>query len=543
MTDQHYDYIIIGGGSAGCVIAMRLIEAQAGSVLLLEAGGRDSSLFHRMPAGLAKLSPDTRWPYHTLPQTHIRNRVMQVAQGKVLGGGSSVNGMIYLRGQPQDYDDWAEKWGCHGWGWDDLLPWFRKAEDNELLSGAYHAQNGPLRVSQTAYRHPLTEAFVRAGQEQSLPYVTDFNDGSPHGVGFWQTTTRNGTRASTSRAYLHRVLNHPQLTLVTGAEVQRLITENGSVRGANYHTDHKKNCVAHARKETILCAGAFGSAKILMLSGIGPRQHLEDIGIPVLADLPVGKYYQDHLHMSLNATVTTANSMWGEDKGLRAVRNFVQWQCFHTGLLTSNILEGGALLDTTGSGRADVQFHFLPVLDNFEQGPGANPAGSEHGLTLKVGYLPSQSRGEVRLSSSNPAAELAIDARYLSDPADLAGQIRAVQAGLRLLRSPSMHSIVKKILHLDNVKEEDEAAITDFILNDIKTVYHPIGTCRMGTDPATSVVDLRLRVHGIPNLRVADCSIFPQIPRANTNAPTIMIAEKAAALILEDASSSASQPR
>lgn len=247
--------------------------------------------------------------------------------------------------------------------------------------------------------------------------------------------------------------------------------------------------------------------------------------------------------MSLNATVTTANSMWGEDKGLRAVRNFVQWQCFHTGLLTSNILEGGALLDTTGSGRADVQFHFLPVLDNFEQGPGANPAGSEHGLTLKVGYLPSQSRGEVRLSSSNPAAELAIDARYLSDPADLAGQIRAVQAGLRLLRSPSMHSIVKKILHLDNVKEEDEAAITDFILNDIKTVYHPIGTCRMGTDPATSVVDLRLRVHGIPNLRVADCSIFPQIPRANTNAPTIMIAEKAAALILEDASSSASQPR
>lgn len=534
MAEQQFDYIIIGGGSAGCVIATRLIEARAGSVLLLEAGGRDDSLFHKIPAGLVKLSPKTRWPYRTLPQQHVNNRVMQVAQGRVLGGGSSVNGMIYLRGQPQDYDDWAEEYGCRGWSFNDLLPFFRKAENNECLSGTYHAQQGPLSVSENQFRHPLTDAFVRAGQEQGLLYVNDFNDGAPAGVGLWQTTTRNGERASTSRAYLHRVINNPQLTTITGAEVEHLIMEDEHARGVVYHTHGKSHRQAYARREVILCAGAFGSAKILLLSGIGPQKHLDDMDIATCADLPVGKYYQDHLHMSLNATVTTGNSMWGQDKGLKAVRNFAQWHCFHSGLLTSNILEGGALIDTTGSGRSDIQVHFLPVLDNFENGPGANPAGSEHGITLKVGFLQSQSRGEVRLNSSHPADELAIDAGYLSDPADLAGQIRAVQAGLRLLRSPSLQSIVGHILHLDEVKEDDVAAITQFILNDIKTVYHPVGTCRMGPYPATSVVDLQLRVHGISGLRVADCSIFPQIPSGNTNAPTIMIAERAADLILSD---------
>ncbi|PRD15756.1 GMC family oxidoreductase [Pantoea coffeiphila] len=540
MAEQQFDYIIIGGGSAGCVIASRLIEAQAGSVLLLEAGGRDNSLFHKMPAGLVKLSPKTRWPYRTLPQQHVNKRVMQVAQGRVLGGGSSVNGMIYLRGQPQDYDDWAEEYGCRGWSFNDLLPFFRKAENNECLSGTYHAQRGPLSVSENQFRHPLTDAFVRAGQEQGLPYVNDFNDGAPAGVGLWQTTTHHGERASTSRAYLDRVKNNPQLTTITDAEVQHLILEGSHASGVVYHTHGKQQCLAYARREVILSAGAFGSAKILMLSGIGPQKHLDSVGIVTCADLPVGKYYQDHLHMSLNATVTTGNSMWGEDKGLRAVRNFAQWQFFRSGLLTSNILEGGALIDTTGSGRSDVQVHFLPVLDNFENGPGANPAGSEHGITLKVGYLPSKSRGEVRLNSSNPSDELAIDAGYLSDPADLAGQIRAVQTGLRLLRSPSLQSIVGHILHLNEVKEDDINAITNFILDDIKTVYHPIGTCRMGPYPATSVVDLKLRVHGISGLRVADCSIFPQIPSGNTNAPTIMIAERAADLILKDISSTVS---
>ncbi|MEJ4045574.1 GMC family oxidoreductase [Erwinia sp. SLM-02] len=537
MAEQQFDYIIIGGGSAGCVIAARLIEAQAGSVLLLEAGGRDSSLFHKMPAGLVKLSPHTRWPYRTLPQQYVNNRIMQVGQGRVLGGGSAVNGMIYLRGQPQDYDDWANQYGCQGWGWEDLLPWFRKAEKNISLSGKYHAQQGPLSVSESLFHHPLTQAFVRAGQEQGLTYVNDFNNGSPSGIGLWQTTTHHGERASTSRAYLDRVKNDPQLTVITGAEVQQLIVEGDHARGVIYHTHIPHPHQAFARREIIVCAGAFGSAKILQLSGIGPQKLLDSLGIPVCADLPVGKYYQDHLHMSLNATVTTANSMWGEDRGLRAVKNFVQWHCFRSGLLTSNILEGGALIDTTGRGRADVQFHFLPVLDNFENGPDANPAGSEHGLTVKVGFLQSQSRGEVRLTSSNPADELAIDAGYLSDPADLAGQIRAVKAGLRLLRSPSLQSVVGHILQLDEVNEEDEEAITAFILNDIKTVYHPVGTCRMGPYPATSVVDLQLRVHGMSGLRVADCSIFPQIPSGNTNAPTIMIAERAADLILTEAAS------
>jgi choline dehydrogenase len=293
--------------------------------------------------------------------------------------------------------------------------------------------------------------------------------------------------------------------------------------GVEYSGTDGRTVRATARREVVVSAGTICSPKVLMLSGVGPREHLEAMGIECLVDAPVGKNFHDHLHMSVNATIHGDNSFFGEDKGLRALKHVAQWLTTRTGLMTSNILEGGAFVDTCEGGRPDIQLHFLPVLDNFDNTPGEKAAAGAHGLTIKVGHLQPKSRGQVLLSSRDPQAPIRIDANFMADPHDVAGQIRAVQLGLKM---------VKEVIEPNNVRWDDTAAIEKWMRQNIKTVYHPAGTCRIGTDPATSVTDLQLRVHGVERLRVVDCSICPQVPSGNTNAPSIMIGERGAHFIL-----------
>lgn len=533
MSVQEYDYIIAGAGSAGCAIAARIIENTSASVLLLEAGGPDSSPFHKIPATVVKVFQQKSWPYMTLPQKHANNRSMLIAQGKVLGGGSSVNGMIYIRGQRQDYDDWKEKWGCDGWGYEDLLPYFRRAEANESLGDRYHGETGAVPVSENRFRHPLTQACIRACQQMGIPYTTDFNGADQQGTGFYQTTTYKGERASAARTYLKSVAGNPRLTVLTHALVHRVELEGKRATGVVYSIKNGQPIQARARREVILSAGTFGTPKILMLSGIGPKEHLNQVGIKPLLDLPVGKNYHDHLHMSLNATIHDEISLFGEDKGFKAIKHMSQWLFYRSGLMTSNILEGGAFIDTQGSGRPDIQFHFLPLLDNFDNTPGEKPEADAHGVSIKVGHLRSKSRGEVRLKSADPAELIEIDANYLGDPEDLENQIRAVQTGLKAFEMPALKRLIKRVIEPDNIAIDDHDALAEFVRQNIKTVYHPGGTCKLGRSPEDSVTDLDLRVHGLENLRVVDMSICPQVPSGNTNAVAMMIGERGADLILK----------
>lgn len=533
MAKTEYDFIIAGAGSAGCAIAARLIEANVGTVLLLEAGPKDSSLFHKIPATVLKVFQEKSWPYMTLPQSECNNREMLIAQGKVLGGGSSVNGMIYIRGQKEDYDDWRNLWGCDGWGYDDVLPFFKRSEANESLGDTFHGELGPVPVSENRYRHPLTQACIRACQQMGLSYTNDFNGSSQEGVGFYQTTTKNGERASTSKTYLESVIDNPNLTVLTDALVHKVTMEGNVASGVEFSIKGGETAIAKARKEVVISSGTFGSPKLLLLSGIGPKEHLDDMGIKVNVELPVGENFHDHQHMSINATTKEDISIFGSDKGFAAIKNMLQWMFFRSGLMTSNILEGGAFIDSEKVGRPDIQFHFLPLLDNFDNTPGEKPEAEGHGVSIKVGHLRSKSRGVVRLKSANPEDLVEIDAKILSHPDDLKNQIRAVQTALTAMDQPALKGLIKKVVEPNNIAIDDYDALEVFVRENIKTVYHPGGTCKMGTNPKDAVTDLELKVHGTEKLRVIDLSICPQVPSGNTNAVAMMIGERGADLILK----------
>ena len=531
MDVQEYDYIICGAGSAGCVVASRLIQENKGTVLLLEAGGDDSHICIKMPAGLSEVIPIKTWDYATEPDPNTENRRMTCAQGKVLGGSSSVNGMIYIRGQKQDYDSWAEEEGCPGWSYNDLLPYFKKSERNESLSGHYHGTQGPLHVSENRHRHPLTQTFIRAGQELGLAYVNDFNGADQQGIGFFQTTTYRGERASVSKTYLKMVEQNPKLAVKLNVLVHKVLIENGKASGIECKSNGKKT-VFKARKQVVLSAGAIGTPKILMLSGIGPAVHLKDMGITVVKDLPVGKNYHDHLHVSINAETKAPNSLYGQDIGLQKIKNGAQWMLTRTGVVTSNILEGGAFIDTHEEGRPDVQAHFLPGLDTWDDPEGLGK-GKTHGITLKNCFLRPKSRGEIFLNSTDPRDSVRIKGNLLSEPEDVQGMIRATKFGLDLLKMPSFQQEIGEIFSPPKNTHNDDLALEAFVRSTCKTTYHPVGTCRMGTDQCSSVVDLSLQVHSIENLSVIDCSVFPSIPSGNTNAPTIAVAEKGAELLIQ----------
>lgn len=528
MTNDSYDYVIIGAGSAGCVIAYNLLNRKQGTVLLLEAGGNDNSIFIKAPGGMAQAIPKKSWPYKAEPEPFTKNRLMDVLQGRVLGGGSSINGMVYVRGQRSDYDAWENEFGATGWNGDTMMHYFKKAENNEAMANQYHGNKGQLYVSENRYRHPMSDAFVRAGQEAGYEYIVDHNGKNMQGVGFYQTTTHNGERASTARTYLKQVRKDKNLKLELNALVSRIEIENDRATGVTYKV-HGHEHTANARKEVIVCAGAIGSAKVLQLSGLGPKAVLAKAGVRQKAELPVGKNFHDHLHMSVNATIKEPISLYGEDKGLKALKHGIEWVFNRSGVLTSPILEAFAFIDSTGSGKPDVQFHFLPILDTWDD-PDLNQKGQTHGVTIKAGHLQPKSRGEVEIRSADPTELPRIRAAYLQNEEDVKGQIRATKLALNFFKQPALAEHVVEVFNPD-CDADDDAGLEEYVRRVSRTVYHPVGTCRIGQDPATSVVDPELRVHGIAGLRVADSSVMPHIPSGNTNAPTIAIAERASDLI------------
>lgn len=527
-----FDCVVVGAGSAGCVMAHRLVTAGQ-RVLLLEAGPSDNDRFIRMPATFVRVIGSERtWLYETTAQPDANGRTMFVPQGRTLGGGSSVNAMLYIRGQTADYDDWAAA-GCSGWAWSDVLPYFRKAEANQRLAGPLHGTEGPLKVGDTRYRHPLSLAFVKAAQESGYAYNDDFNGSDQDGVGFYQTNTFEGERASTAATYLKAVRNNPLLTVVTGADVQRVLFEDSRASGVVYRTADGVEHQAKALREVVMCAGALATPKLLMLSGVGPGSHLQSLGIPVVHDLPgVGRNFHDHLEVSVYGRCREPISLLDNDKGLTALRHGLQWTWFRTGLLTSNVVESGGFFDTVGAGRADVQFHVLPVL----VGDVDREPLTGHGISLNPCCLRPQSRGTVTLRSANPADKAVIDARFLSAQADVDCLKRGVQLARRFLRAPSLARVIESELAPSDNEDISDAQLEAHVRQYAKTVYHPAGTCRMGdaTAPAT-VVNTRLQVQGVQGLRICDASVIPTLPSGNTNAPVVMLAERCADFMLSNA--------
>jgi choline dehydrogenase len=525
---QTYDYVIAGGGTAGCVLASRL-SAKGASVLLLEAGPADRHPFIHIPAGFTKLSgPKVNWGYRTVPQKHLDNRELWYPQGRTLGGGSSINAMIYTRGHRTDYDRW-EASGATGWSYADVLPYFIKAESNNRFSNSYHGVNGPLTVSDPISPIEITSAFIKAAQEAGIPYNPDFNGAQQEGVGYHQTTTNKGRRGSAAVSYLDPARSRKNLTVVTGAQVRRIVVESACARAVEYNRQKGSPIErANANLEVIVTSGAIGSPKLLMLSGIGPASHLRDVGVPVTANVPgVGENLQDHLDCYTVYDCAGPHSYYGVDQHLKQAWWGMQYLLFRNGPVTSNIVEAGAFVKADPSSDIpDTQLHFLPayVVDHgMMRIPG-------YGVCLYTNLLRPRSRGTVRLANSDPDSAPLIDPNYLSDPDDA----RMAIAGLRLARevmsSPSMRSYLRRERMPGDGKSSD-ADLAAYIRQWAKTDYHPVGACKMGTDPL-AVVDPELRVNGVSKLRVCDSSVMPLEISANTNAPTIMIAEKASDLIL-----------
>ncbi|MCR4471102.1 FAD-dependent oxidoreductase [Burkholderia sp. SCN-KJ] len=520
---ETYDHIVVGGGSAGCTVAHRLVKAGR-RVLLLEDGPKDDSLFIRIPATFIRVLGTQRTvTFESEPQAGAAGRRTYVPQGRTLGGGSSVNAMLYVRGTRADYDEWAAL-GCTGWRWSDVLPVFKRAESHLRLSEPFHGTDGPLKVGDTRFRHPLSLAFVKAAQETGIAYNDDFNGAAQHGAGFYHTTIFDGQRGSTAATYLADALGHPNLRVLTGCRVTRVRFDGRRATGVEWRMENGATGSATARGDVVLAAGALSTPKLLMLSGIGPGAHLRAHDIDVLHDSPeVGANYQDHLEVSIYGHSHAPVSLFGEDRGLKALRHGLQWMLTRTGLLTSNVVESGAFVDTTGSGRPDIQFHVLPTLVgdvDREPLPG-------HGLSINPCLLRPRSRGSVQLRGNDPAVPIRFDSGALSDPADVDGLVRGVALARKIIRAPSLARIVREAEALT------DDALADYVRRRAKTVYHPTGTCRMGSDE-TAVVTPRLAVQGIDGLRICDASVMPRIVSGNTNAPTIMIAERCAEFMLAE---------
>jgi len=523
MSEESFDYIVVGAGSGGCVVATRLVERGA-RVVLLEEGRNDNDPFIHMPGAFIKvLATDRARVYESTPQKHAGNRPLAVPVGRTVGGGSSVNAMVYMRGQPEDYDRWRAL-GNAGWGWNDVLPYFLKTENNERLAGPYHGNEGPLYVSDPRYRHPLSLAFVRAAQEIGTPYNDDFNAKTQLGVGFYQSTTFDGRRGSVASTYLRRVRTSPKLTLRTSARAVKVVFNQSKASGVVYK-DRSGEHVASAAHGVVLAAGAFSTPKILMLSGVGPGGHLRELGIAITQDLPgVGQNFQDHLDICVPGTSTSYTSLLGQDKGLNAVRHGLEWLLFKSGMLTSTVVECGAFFDSDGDGRADVQMNVLPLIDpNI-----VRTTEFGHGLTLNPSFLRPRSRGTVHLRSPNPDDPIVFDPHYLEAPEDLQILINGVRIAQKILQAPVMRRLgIKEVLPGAGA---DDDAVAEHIRSYTKTVFHPTCTCRMGTD-AMAVVDPQLKVRGLEGLWIADASVMPELISGNTNAPTIMIGERAAEFI------------
>jgi len=520
-----YDYVIAGGGSAGCVLAARLSEGGA-KVLLLEAGYPDSHPFIHVPAGFTKLSgPRVNWGYRTVPQKHLNNRDMWFPQGKTLGGGSSINAMIYTRGQAEDYDGWS----VPGWTYEDVLPYFRKAESNRRFANRYHGTDGPLAVSDPISPLPISATFLRAAQQAGILYNPDFNGATQEGVGYHQTTTREGRRGSAAVSYLNPARGRMNLTIVTRALASRILFEKGKAIGVEYRVDGTTAIErALAAQEVIVTSGAIGSPKLLMQSGIGPQEHLKSHGIDVVADCPgVGENLQDHLDCYTVYDCNGPHSYYGVDQYAKQAWWALQYLLLKSGPVTTNIVEAGAFVRRDKDSKTpDIQLHFLPayVVDHgMMRIPG-------YGVCLYSNLLRPRSRGTVRLQSSTPDAHPLIDPNYLADPYDQRMAVEGLKLAREVMAAPAMRPFLANE-RMPGQKMQSDQDLSSYVREWGKTDYHPVGTCKMGTDKM-SVVTPDLRVVGVEGLRVCDSSIMPNEISANTNAPTIMVAEKAADLVL-----------
>jgi choline dehydrogenase len=526
-----YDYVIVGAGSAGCVLAARLSENPANRVLLLEAGPPDDADEIHIPAALNLLFQSTYdWDFRTVPQDRAQGRTIYWPRGRMLGGSSSMNAMIYIRGSRYDYDTWRDEYGCTGWGYADLMPYFLRAEANSRGADAYHGGTGPLVVSDLVYKSASTTAFVASAKECGLPDNPDFNGPQQDGCGFYQVTQQAGRRCSTADAYLRPARSRPNLEVVTDALVTRVIVEAGRAAGVRYLRRGAEE-TAFAESEVILSAGAVGSPHLLMLSGIGPADHLRDLGILVRVDSPgVGANLSDHPMVPVMWLTPRTPGLWEKSKPAYLIR----WRYRHSGPLTSNIAEAGGFSRTRPSLPApDLQWHALPTPYQ-KQGLGDPRVRA---FTLFATLVDVGSRGRVWLRGDDPRHKPAIDPAYLSESTDIEPLVEGVRMAREFTATGPLAKMCTEEL-APGPEARTETQLREFVRRELTTLFHPVGTCAMGGDSRlaasriTSVVDPELRVRGVERLRVVDASVMPAVPRGNTNAPTIAIAERAADLIV-----------